>query len=77
MIESNVPGHAGELAVRTWPNLDATWLAVLVHGYGEHGGRYGHVADRLVEAGALVVAADHVGHGKSEGEPVLITDFDG
>lgn len=77
MIESNVPGHAGELAVRTWPNLDASWLAVLVHGHGEHGGRYGHVADRLVEAGALVVAADQAGHGRSEGEPVLITDFDG
>ncbi|GAA3459969.1 alpha/beta fold hydrolase [Saccharothrix longispora] len=77
MIESNVPGHAGELAVRTWPNLDASWLAVLVHGYGEHGGRYGHVADALVEAGALVVAADHVGHGRSDGEPALITDFEG
>ncbi|WP_447005485.1 alpha/beta fold hydrolase [Saccharothrix isguenensis] len=77
MIESNVPGHAGELAVRTWPNLDARWLAVLVHGYGEHSGRYGHVAEALVEAGALVVAADHVGHGRSEGERALITDFDG
>ncbi|TQM81355.1 alpha-beta hydrolase superfamily lysophospholipase [Saccharothrix saharensis] len=77
MIESNVPGHAGELAVRTWPNLDADWLAVIVHGYGEHSGRYGHVADALVEAGALVVAADLVGHGRSEGERAVIADFDG
>ncbi|MEV8438432.1 alpha/beta fold hydrolase [Actinosynnema sp. NPDC051121] len=77
MIESNVPGHAGELAVRTWPNLDAGWLAVIVHGYGEHSGRYGHVAEALVEAGALVVAADHVGHGRSEGERALIADYDG
>ncbi|MFJ6669902.1 alpha/beta fold hydrolase [Actinosynnema sp. NPDC091369] len=77
MIESNVPGHAGELAVRTWPNLDADWLAVIVHGYGEHSGRYGHVAEALVEAGALVVAADHVGHGRSEGERAVIADFDG
>ncbi len=77
MIESNVPGHAGELAVRTWPNLEADWLAVVVHGYGEHSGRYGHVAEALVEAGALVVAADHVGHGRSDGERALITDFDG
>ncbi|ONI90438.1 lysophospholipase [Saccharothrix sp. ALI-22-I] len=77
MIESNVPGHAGELAVRTWPNLDASWLAVLVHGYGEHGGRYRHVAEALVEAGALVLAADHVGHGRSEGERAVIADFDG
>lgn len=77
MIESNVPGHSGELAVRTWPNLQATWLAVLVHGYGEHTGRYGHVADALVAAGALVVGADHAGHGGSEGPRALITDFDG
>ncbi len=67
----------GRVQVRRWPAEDPDRLVVLVHGYGEHGGRYGHVADRLVEAGALVVAADHVGHGKSEGEPVLITDFDG
>ena len=77
MIESNVPGHAGELAVRTWPNLDASWLAVIVHGYGEHSGRYGHVAETLGQAGALVVAADLVGHGGSEGERALITDFGG
>ncbi|MEU4446262.1 alpha/beta fold hydrolase [Actinosynnema sp. NPDC050801] len=77
MIESNVPGHAGDLAVRTWPNLTADWLAVVVHGYGEHGGRYDHVAEALVEAGALVLAADHVGHGRSAGERALITDFDG
>lgn len=77
MIESNVPGHAGELAVRTWPNLDADWLAVIAHGYGEHSGRYAHVAEALVGAGALVVAADHVGHGRSEGERALIADYDG
>ncbi|MGW4115549.1 alpha/beta fold hydrolase [Actinosynnema sp. NPDC004786] len=77
MIESNVPGHAGELAVRTWPNLDADWLAVIVHGYGEHSGRYADVAEALVGAGALVVAPDLVGHGRSEGERALITDFDG
>ncbi|WP_158842573.1 alpha/beta fold hydrolase [Saccharothrix deserti] len=77
MIESNVPGHAGDLAVRTWPNLDASWLAVLVHGYGEHSGRYRHVAEALVEAGALVLAADHVGHGLSDGERAVIADFDG
>lgn len=76
MIESNVTGHAGELAVHTWPNLEARWLAVLVHGYGEHLGRYEHVAAALGEAGALVVGGDLVGHGGSEGERGLITDVD-
>ncbi|NUT48046.1 MAG: alpha/beta fold hydrolase [Saccharothrix sp.] len=76
-MESNGPGHAGELAVRTWPNLDADWLAVIVHGYGEHGGRYDDVAEALVDAGALVVAADQVGHGRSEGERASVTDYEG
>jgi len=63
VIESNVTGRAGELAVHTWPNLAARWLAVLVHGYGEHLGRYEHVATALGEAGVLVVGGDLVGHG--------------
>jgi alpha-beta hydrolase superfamily lysophospholipase len=76
VIESNVTGHAGELSVHTWPNLEATWLAVLVHGYGEHLGRYEHVAAALSDAGALVVGGDLYGHGGSEGQRALITDVD-
>ena len=75
-IEWTLDGHAGDLAVRTWPNEDAHWLAVLSHGYGEHIGRYQHVADALVNAGAVVVGHDHAGHGRSAGERVLIPDFE-
>ncbi|MCP2169170.1 alpha/beta fold hydrolase [Goodfellowiella coeruleoviolacea] len=75
-VESNLPGHGGSLAVHTWPNPDARWRAVLVHGYGEHLGRYQHVADALVAAGAVVVGPDHVGHGRSAGERVLIRDVE-
>lgn len=39
----------------------------LVHGMGEHSGRYGHVADRLTQAGYSVFAFDLRGHGKSPG----------
>ena len=49
---------------------------MLVHGYGEHIGRYDHVAQALVERGAVVVGPDHAGHGESEGERVLIDDFE-
>jgi alpha-beta hydrolase superfamily lysophospholipase len=69
-------GHAGTLAARTWPNPTASWLAVLAHGYGEHIGRYQHVADALVNAGAVVVGHDHQGHGNSAGERALIPDFE-
>jgi alpha-beta hydrolase superfamily lysophospholipase len=51
-------------------------VVLLAHGYGEHAGRYQHVADALVDAGAVVHAVDHVGHGQSEGERVLVTDYE-
>jgi alpha-beta hydrolase superfamily lysophospholipase len=62
--------------VHRWSPETATYLAVLVHGYGEHAGRYGHVAEALVDAGAAVYAGDHLGHGRSEGERVLIDDIE-
>ncbi|APX33493.1 lysophospholipase [Brachybacterium sp. P6-10-X1] len=69
-------GHAGALVGRIWTRQDPRWIAVLAHGYGEHVGRYAWVADRLAAAGAAVHAVDHVGHGRSDGERVLIEDFD-
>jgi alpha-beta hydrolase superfamily lysophospholipase len=75
-IEWTLSGHGGELAARTWPNPDARWLAVLLHGHGEHLGRYQHVADALAGMGAMVVGADLVGHGRSAGERALIGDFE-
>jgi alpha-beta hydrolase superfamily lysophospholipase len=69
-------GHHGARVARTWANPDARYVALLCHGYGEHIGRYEHVADALVEHGAVVHGVDHVGHGKSEGERVLIDDYE-
>ena len=48
---------------------------LILHGYAEYGGRYAHVAEALVKNGLAVLAPDHVGHGLSEGERALITDF--
>ncbi|MGH3980312.1 MAG: lysophospholipase [Pseudonocardiaceae bacterium] len=42
-------------------------VVVLVHGLGEHGGRYAHVGRRLAEAGLACYCADHRGHGRTEG----------
>ncbi|HLT62623.1 MAG TPA: alpha/beta fold hydrolase [Microlunatus sp.] len=75
MIEE-ITGSAGMIAVHRWPVPEPTWVAVLVHGYGEHLGRYPHVAERLNAAGAAVLGPDHQGHGRSAGERVLITDFE-
>ena len=72
----SIDGHGGRLAGRTWENGSPTHVVLLAHGYGEHAGRYGHVARALVDAGAVVHAVDHVGHGRSEGERVLVADFE-
>lgn len=70
-------GHAGALAARRWdPCVEPRYLALLLHGYGEHLGRYDHVAARLTREGALVYAVDHAGHGRSEGERVLVADVE-
>jgi alpha-beta hydrolase superfamily lysophospholipase len=42
-------------------------LVVIVHGLGEHCGRYAHVARRLNEAGFDAIGYDHRGHGRSPG----------
>nr|WP_156004701.1 alpha/beta hydrolase [Streptomonospora sp. PA3] len=64
---------------RAWApqSAEPTWLAVLVHGYGEHIGRYEHTAGTLCTNGAAVYGLDHRGHGRSSGERVLIEDFGG
>ena len=44
-------------------------VAVLVHGFGEHSGRYvNNVIPMLMASGFAVVCYDNVGHGKSSGK---------
>ncbi len=43
-------------------------IVMLIHGIGEHLGRYQHVAKYLVEHGYEVYGLDHRTHGKSSGE---------
>jgi alpha-beta hydrolase superfamily lysophospholipase len=40
---------------------------VLLHGLGEHSGRYDHLGRALAAAGRTTWALDHRGHGRSEG----------
>jgi alpha-beta hydrolase superfamily lysophospholipase len=51
-------------------------ILLLVHGAGEHSGRYLHVAEFFVEQGLAVLALDHRGHGHSDGKPGHIDVFD-
>ncbi len=50
-----------------YPDGDPVALICLVHGLGEHSGRYEHVAQRFTDAGYAVFAMDQRGHGNSGG----------
>jgi alpha-beta hydrolase superfamily lysophospholipase len=56
------------LARRDWPSADARGTIVIVHGLGEHIGRYAQLAARLNARRWSVVGYDQRGHGKSPGE---------
>ncbi len=56
------------LVRRNWPSADARGTIVIVHGLGEHIGRYAHVAARLNASRWSVVGYDQRGHGASPGE---------
>ena len=61
----------------TWSgDDDPRFVTLLAHGYGEHAGRYEHVAAMLVGLGAVVYAPDHLGHGRSAGERALVDDIE-
>jgi alpha-beta hydrolase superfamily lysophospholipase len=66
----------GRVQVCFWPVDDPARLVVLVHGYGEHIGRYAHVAEALAVRGSAVIGPDHVGHGRSPGEQARVEDFE-
>jgi alpha-beta hydrolase superfamily lysophospholipase len=58
------------LLQRTWPlrrGAARRGSVLLVHGLGEHSGRYAHVAKRLNELGLVVRSYDHRGFGGSGG----------
>ncbi len=47
------------------PAAKPAGIVQLVHGFGEHSRRYLHMIVRLMDAGFIVAADDHVGHGKT------------
>lgn len=52
---------------RRWMTDAPRAAVMLVHGLGEHSGRYQHVAEALAEHGFACWAPDHHGHGRSPG----------
>lgn len=62
---------------RQWwlPDAAPRAVVILLHGLGEHSGRYAHVAAALVDAGYAVHAVDHRGHGRSEGPRAYVRRY--
>ena len=75
---ATAPGADGTpLHLRHWPPVGAPWATVLVvHGIGEHSGRYERTGRLLAEAGLDVHAFDIRGHGLSGGRRVYVRRWD-
>lgn len=47
------------------PAAKVKGIVQIVHGFGEHSRRYLHMICKMLDAGYIVAANDHVGHGKT------------
>jgi alpha-beta hydrolase superfamily lysophospholipase len=62
---------------RRWPVIGNAWCEmVLVHGLGEHSGRYERVGQLFADAGIAVTAFDLRGHGRTDGRRAYVESFD-
>ena len=66
--EFSFPSYNDRDQVQAWiyvPAKKPVGVVQLVHGFGEHSRRYFHMIVQYLEAGFVVAADDHVGHGKT------------
>jgi len=62
---------------RWWPKDGELWGAItLVHGFGDHGGRFEGMATSLASYGLAVTAVDLIGHGRSPGRRGVIDSYE-
>lgn len=64
-----------QLQYRVHPADNARAGVLVIHGFAEHGGRYGHLLDALLPAGISVMTWDLRGHGHSGGRRVFVSQF--
>lgn len=65
--DSLLAADGTRLQLYAWPGEARRGTVLIVHGLGEHAGRYAHVAAWLAERGFATRAYDHRGHGRSAG----------
>lgn len=69
-------GELGRIHYRWWKAEEPSWVVLLAHGFGDHSGRWDRYGRTLAAAGGAVLAADHRGHGLSDGERAVVQDFE-
>jgi alpha-beta hydrolase superfamily lysophospholipase len=75
--ENTFTGVKGlKIFYQAWVPDSPVAVVQVAHGFGEHGGRYLNVANKIVPEGFVVVANDHRGNGKSEGQRNYVDNFD-
>ena len=71
-LSTFIVSDGSNLVVQDWPlpaNTPRRGMVIIVHGLGEHAGRYNHVAAKLNEWGFSARSYDQCGHGESAGLP--------
>ena len=76
-LEGNFKGVRGlNIYYQAWlPEGDAKAVLLVVHGMGEHSGRYMNVVNHFLPLGYAIYALDHIGHGKSDGAREIVDTF--
>jgi alpha-beta hydrolase superfamily lysophospholipase len=68
------PNH--RIAVQCWQPREPQGSVVVVHGYFDHVGLFGHLIRFLLDRNLAVLGFDLPGHGLSSGAPATIETFD-
>lgn len=66
-----------EIFYQCWlPRQKPKGALVIVHGLGEHSGRYMNLVNHFEPLGFSIYGMDHFGHGRSGGRPLFVPQFD-
>ena len=66
-----------QTVIMSWRPINSLGTVIIVHGYMDHTGLYGHLIRHLLARQMAVVCLDLKGHGLSAGTACSITDFGG
>lgn len=72
---THTTADGAELFTRSWTTDEPRYDVLIVHGLGEHSGRWATPAEYLNKHGANVYSYDLRGHGRSSGDRVDIDEF--